>query len=234
MQHAKKFVLIPEDQLIKNTPSQQQMTEFDHQMSKILNSKLPDYEKMQRYYELLRRKMNLQDYNLPGIAYENHAFEDEHPVQKDEPVKLKGEIKPKVDENYMSIILESVPKTYKNQASTLLNILKDKPNILSWNEQGEVFFRDKKYQQSNLADLFNMIFTNRKSSTITAKEEFLQTLQELNTPRHYIKNKYLKTPFVKQEILTLPVKRKQYVKPVVKRNRLDEKPKYDEIHWESF
>ncbi|GFU22248.1 uncharacterized protein NPIL_593161 [Nephila pilipes] len=140
MQHAKKFVLIPEDQLIKNTPSQQQMTEFDHQMSKILNSKLPDYEKMQRYYELLRRKMNLQDYNLPGIASENHAFEDEHPVQKDEPVKLKGEIKPKVDENYMSIILESVPKTYKNQASTLLNILKDKPNILSWNEQGEVFF----------------------------------------------------------------------------------------------
>ncbi|GFT83635.1 uncharacterized protein TNCV_2825761 [Trichonephila clavipes] len=205
--------------------------EFDHQMSKILNSKLPDYEKVHLYYELLKRKMNLQDYNLPGITSENHAFEDEHTVQKDESVKVKEEIKPKVDENYMSIILESVPKTYKNQASLLLNFLKDKPNTLNWNEHGEVSFKDKKYQHPNLADLFNMIFTNRKPSTIIAKEEFLQ---ELNIPRHYIKNKYLKTPFVKQEMQAVPVKRKQYVKPVVKRNRIDEKPKYDEIHWESF
>ncbi|GFX52721.1 uncharacterized protein TNCV_3980241 [Trichonephila clavipes] len=74
------------------------------------------------------------------------------------------------------------------------------------------------------ADLFNMIFTNRKPSTIIAKEEFLQALQELNIPRHYIKNKYLKTPFVKQEMQAVPVKRKQYVKPVVKRNRIEEKP----------
>ncbi|GFR24879.1 hypothetical protein TNCT_496881 [Trichonephila clavata] len=61
----------------------------------------------------LKRKMNLQDYNLPGITSENHAFEDEHPVQKDEPVKLKEEINPKVEANYMPIILESVPKFYK-------------------------------------------------------------------------------------------------------------------------
>ncbi|GFW87799.1 hypothetical protein TNCV_1359031 [Trichonephila clavipes] len=100
-----------QDQLIKNTPSHQQVTEFDHQLSKILNSKLPDYEKVHLYYELLKRKMNLRDYNLPGITSEkHHAFEDEHTVQKDASVKLKEEIKPKVDENYMSIILESVPK----------------------------------------------------------------------------------------------------------------------------
>ncbi|GFW46562.1 hypothetical protein TNCV_1936321 [Trichonephila clavipes] len=136
--------------------------------------------------------MNLQDYNLPGITSENHAFEDEHTVQKDESVKLKEEIKPKVDENYMSIILESVPKTYKNQASLLLNT-----------------------------------FLKIKPSTIIAKEEFLQALQELNIPRHYIKNKYLKTPFVKQEMQAVPVKRKQYVKPVAKGNRIDEKPKYE-------
>ncbi|GFT69242.1 uncharacterized protein TNCV_2253951 [Trichonephila clavipes] len=30
-----------------------------------------------------------RDYNLPGITSENHAFEDEHTVQKDESVKLK-------------------------------------------------------------------------------------------------------------------------------------------------
>ncbi|GFR06857.1 PR domain zinc finger protein 4 [Trichonephila clavata] len=68
-----------------------------------------------------------------------------------------------------------------------------------------------------------MIFTNRKQSTVIAKEEFLQALQELNIPRHYIKNKHLKTPFVKHEMLTVPVKRKQYVKPVVKQNKIDEK-----------
>ncbi|GFS54040.1 hypothetical protein TNCV_3762371 [Trichonephila clavipes] len=100
-------------------------------MSKILKSKLPDYEKKtHNYYELLKRKMNLQDYNLPGITSENHAFEDVHLVQKDESGKWKEEIKTKVGENYIRIILESVRKTYKNQA-LLLNILKDKPNILN-------------------------------------------------------------------------------------------------------
>ncbi|GFV26496.1 hypothetical protein TNCV_3361521 [Trichonephila clavipes] len=81
MQHAKNFVLIPEDQLIKNTPRQQQMTSFDPQMSKILKTS------------------------------ENPALEYEHLVQKDESGKWKEEIKTKVGENYMSIILESLSKT---------------------------------------------------------------------------------------------------------------------------
>ncbi|GFY03806.1 hypothetical protein TNCV_1195861 [Trichonephila clavipes] len=82
MQHAKNFVLIPEDQLIKNTPRQQQeVTQFDQKMSKILKTS------------------------------ENPALEYEHPVQKDESGKWKEEIKTKVGENYIRIILESLSKT---------------------------------------------------------------------------------------------------------------------------
>ncbi|GFV98529.1 hypothetical protein TNCV_4848591 [Trichonephila clavipes] len=73
-------------------------------MSKILKSKLPDYEKKHNYYKLLKRKMNLQNYNLPGVASENPALEYEHLVQKDESGKWKEEIKTKVGENYMRII----------------------------------------------------------------------------------------------------------------------------------
>ncbi|GFX53975.1 hypothetical protein TNCV_1155061 [Trichonephila clavipes] len=87
-------------------------------MSKILKSKLLDYEKKKHnYYELLKRKMNLQNYNLPGVASENPALEYEHLVQKDESGKWKEEIKTKVGQNYMRIILESLSKRHKNQAS---------------------------------------------------------------------------------------------------------------------
>ncbi|GFU52144.1 hypothetical protein TNCV_774861 [Trichonephila clavipes] len=75
--------------------------------------------------------MNLQNYNLRGVASENPALEYEHLVQKDESGKWKEEIKTKVGENYMRIILVFIKDIKIKHRSTLLNILKDKPNILN-------------------------------------------------------------------------------------------------------
>ncbi|GFS77534.1 retrovirus-related Pol polyprotein from transposon 297 [Trichonephila clavipes] len=63
---------------------------------------------------LMRWALALQPYNFRIVhrsASENPALEYEHLVQKDESDKWKEEIKTKVGENYMRIILESLSKT---------------------------------------------------------------------------------------------------------------------------
>lgn len=46
MEFATKYALVPEEDLSRHVPTKKQMTEFDVAMSKILNSSLPDHEKI--------------------------------------------------------------------------------------------------------------------------------------------------------------------------------------------
>ena len=205
MEHAEKYALIPEELLSKHIPSQQQMSEFDLAMSKILNSSKPDHEKVQKYYDLLKRKMNLEEYNPP---WKSSSKEEE-----DEPSKKEDLIKPLIKEeqsgnNYNDTVLNAVPQNMKRQANNLLQMLKSHPNTLRWNDKGEVIYKDQKLPQLNIADLFNLIFARHKMKTLIAKDEFLQALDELNVPKHLIKNKQLFNISVKPKSLTPPKKRK--------------------------
>lgn len=194
MEYAKKYVLVPDQRLSNHTPSGEQLSEFDKAMSKILNSKLDEHIKVQRYYDLLQRKISLQENNQPWTT-----------VKEENPPEFKS---PKQDpeEDYSTVILNSVPSKLKRQAVSLLQLLKAHSNILRWNKQGQITFKDQHLKDSNLADLFNLIFTNRKLLHIPAAYEFLQALREMNIPKHYIKNKQL---LQYNESLSTPVKKKK-------------------------
>lgn len=193
MEFAKKYALVPEDSLSKHVPTQKQMSDFDKQMLQILNSPLNDYEKVQRYYELLQKKRSIEINNLPWSSQTIVEDEKEEFQQNMEEKPLTAK------EDYSTIILNSVPKQSKKKAEVLLQLIKRNPSILQWNEKGEMSYNNQSYPNSNLADLFNLIFTNRKSSDFTGKDDFLKALHELNVPEHYIKNKNLSNNFFKRE-----------------------------------
>lgn len=200
MEFAKKYALVPEDMFSKHVPNKKQMTEFDREMSNILNSSLDDYEKVQRYYELLQKKMNIENFNLPWKTSTSNP--------EKEPPKTKSTEEPKAseeeDDDYTLTVLNSVPTSLKKQAEGLLHILKKHSDILTWNKHGEITYKDRKHDHSNLADLIGMILTNRKNIHIKGKEDFLSALNEMNAPRLFIKNKHLSTveePVIKKEEL---------------------------------
>lgn len=195
MQYAKKYTLVPEESLSKHTPSPKQLSELDKEMSSVLNSSMNEYEKVQRYYEILQKKMNLENFNLPWTSTVEKQEEREQQHQHSDK---KPTIK---EEDYSSIILNSVPTSFKRQAGTLLQLMGNRPDIIKWNDRGELFHRGQSLPNSNIADLFNLIFTNRKSVDVIGKTDFLKALKELNIPRYYIKNKNVMLP-IKQEILT--------------------------------
>lgn len=221
METAEKFALIPEEMLSKHTPTEKEISDFDRAMLKILNSSLPDHEKVRQYYELLKRKINLQDFNPPWIPKsqgepETHPQEKElenHPEKDEKNFSLKQELickrTPTAREKqdiYTPVILNSVHPRFTKQAEYLLQLLKSHPNIISWNEQGELLYKDQVFPKSNLADMFNLIFSNRKVKNFLGKNEFFQALEEINVPKHFVKNRHI---HAKQEILSTPTKIKK-------------------------
>lgn len=76
MEHARKFVLLPEEQVSRHIPSKTQMSEFDKEMHKVLQSNLSDYEKVLQYYTLLQKKQNIENFNLPWIKQMPEAEEE--------------------------------------------------------------------------------------------------------------------------------------------------------------
>lgn len=224
MEFAKKFALVPEEALNKHTPSQKQLSELDKALLKILNSSLPDYEKVQRYYELLQRKMNLQENNLPWIQRSDEEVEQQPAKPEQDSVKQDSakqeptttttqetvnpeHIKQEIDYNQLPLTL--VPSRMKKQALKLLEFLKTSPHKLEWNEKGIVSFKNKKIQNSNIADFFHLIFSTNKKVPINAQGELLQVLKEMHVPQSFIKNKNL----LSRPMSTPKVRKQSHVNP---------------------
>lgn len=219
MQYAKKYALVPEDTLSKHVPSQQHLSHFDQAMAKILTSNLPDHEKIQQYYKLLKRKMDMQEFNLPWMTHteEKNETDEQETSSKHEHLEKNAEKEPpspvKQEYEYSQAIINAVPRSFQKQAQDLLQFIKSHPNTLRWNNKGEMIYKNENLPDSNIADLFHLIFTHQKPKNLTAKTEFLQALQELNVPKFYVKNKALLETPVKHEIVSSPpnVKKRKHV-----------------------
>lgn len=198
MEFAKRFALVPEETLTKHSISKKQLSELDQAMIQILNSSLEEHEKVIRYYELLQKRLKLKQFNpthkLAQVESTQPLSEGEKPLSEDPQER-------KLHDSYDDFILNSVAPNLKRRAQSALSVLKSRPNILSWNDKGEIIYHGEKIQQSNIADLFNLIFTDKKKTFIPAKDSFLNALEELNLPKQFIRNKYLKvsSPDVKKK-----------------------------------
>jgi len=56
MTQVKKFALIPEELVVKHAVSNKRLKELDKLMIKILNSDLPDHEKLMHYHDKYFKK----------------------------------------------------------------------------------------------------------------------------------------------------------------------------------
>jgi hypothetical protein len=189
MEFAKKYALVSEDQLSKHVPTQKHMSDLDNEMSRILNSSLNEYEKLRKYYDILQKKLNMENFNLPWKTSTPEITSHDPAIKEENPIKQE----PQKELCYDSMILNSVPPSMRNQANHLLQILKNHSNMLSWNEKGEISLHNQKYEHSNIGDLFNLLFTHNKKKPVKAQHEFLSVLHDMNVPKHLIKNKYLST-----------------------------------------
>ena len=139
MKHAKRMILVPEDvyarfeqkQNIESSPMVRNMMNADREMTNVLQrTDVSDSEKEKLYHTNLERYMNLQqqkDNQIPTVQLA---------VKNNEGNKIE---KPQETVNRSdSVVVENTPKSMRERAAACLNRLKTRPDIISWDETGQV------------------------------------------------------------------------------------------------
>ena len=150
------------------------MTELDQQMKAALDSPGDVAHKVQTYNQILQRFL---------LQQENH---EQTPIQVQiKPPPLSREKSDPVEADVMA----SLPKSFHSKAEYLLTRLRNDPNV-DWNARGEVSLDHRLIPGSNLADLINDIFRDKKSVfDPVGSLEFANHLHAMNVPREFIGNK---------------------------------------------
>ena len=130
----KRMILVPEDayarfeqkQKFETSPIIKNMINADTDMTNILQrTDVDDTEKQKMYYANLERYLNLRqqkDSETPTIRI---ALSAENAQLSDE------------------VIVKHIPKTMQSRATAILNRLKERADVITWEKTGEVKLEDK-------------------------------------------------------------------------------------------
>lgn len=187
MEYARKVVLVPEERFNRHIASEEQLSDLDKEMKKILFSKEHDDVKIKLYNEVLQKRINISLQNLPVKPDERKPVEET--ARKDEVGKDKVKREQTGDTSMETIIYDTVPKNLKRYAQNIVSVFKKHSNVVSWNSKGEFIFRGNVMRNSNIADLVDGLLRHNKNiHGLPASAEFLQVVKEVNLPSTYIKN----------------------------------------------
>ena len=171
MEHAKKMVLVEPRQIEKwkETPTDKALSKLDGQIYEVLHRDIADDEKAKLYSNSLNRYLNL---DKPSVLtkFESKAID----VEDSDDVE--------------SMVLDTIPKKWKPQASRLLKHLKSNPDV-SWSEKGELVLKKTTVPKTHVVDLVNDLL--RKRTTTPAPvgwKQLANALKEYNVPRELIGN----------------------------------------------
>ncbi|GBM14173.1 hypothetical protein AVEN_60991-1 [Araneus ventricosus] len=152
MEYAKKFILVPNDQISKHVPTEETLSELDREMSAILKNKgISDDEKIKLYMQVLQKRLNILDHN--NIVKETIS-EAQHTEEEKQDLVEKSDL-------MEHLILESAPKNLKSNTRNILNYLKKFSRLNALDSQGRIDLQGKEcqeFQRSRLDQIFADIF----------------------------------------------------------------------------
>jgi hypothetical protein len=191
MKHAKRMVLVPEDvfarfeqkQKLESSPIVTNMIKTDSEMSNILQrTDMDDTEKQKLYYTNLERYLNLRqqkDNQIPTVqlAMKNNEKDEDKKPAPQETMTLSD-----------SVIVDNIPKSMRQRAKSILNCLKTRPDMISWDETGQVKLNGVQIPYSNISDLIGDAVRSRKNFNPNCSKEFFRVLAKINMPKDLVRN----------------------------------------------
>ena len=84
-----------------------------------------------------------------------------------------------------SLILQAIPKMYRNKAAAILSHIAYS-DILQWNNKGEIIYHGRDIPDSHITDLLRDSQQEHKDPNLIGISEFYQALAELNIPEGLI------------------------------------------------
>ena len=123
-------------------------------------------ERLLRYEE--------RDKQKPEIMYGGGEKEEEEKLQED---ALSAEM-----------IVRGIPKTMKTRAEALLAHLKERGDVITWDDMGQVLVDGVLIPKSNISDLVSDAMRSRKHFNPVGVREFYSVLNKINVPKDLVRN----------------------------------------------
>ena len=180
----KRMVLVPEDafnryeqrQRLETSPIMSNMINKDTQMSNVLQREgMSDDQKQKMFNAELERYLELRqqkDSQIPSVRVIDNG---------------KGQQQPETQLPDV-VVMEPIPKSMRSRATALLNRLKTRPEVITWDKTGQVKIEGETILDSNISDLVSDAMRSRKNFNPTGAKEFFQALSKLNVPKDLVRN----------------------------------------------
>ena len=191
MKQAKRMTLIPEEMLeryeqrqrLATGPLMANMIQKDTQLADTLERPdIGDDDKQKLFNAQLERYLDIKHQKDATIPTVRVATSGNAPVEA-----VGGEQNEQLQD---AVILEGVPKTMRDRAARLLDRLKARPDMISWNGTGQVRIEGEPVPLSNISDLVSDAVREkeRKNFNPAGAKAFFRVLTELNVPKEIARN----------------------------------------------
>ena len=86
------------------------------------------------------------------------------------------------------MIVRGIPKTMKLRAEALLAHLKERGDVITWDDMGQVLVDGVLIPKSNISDLVSDAMRSRKHFNPVGVREFYSVLNKINVPKDLVRN----------------------------------------------
>ena len=138
------------------------LSRIDSAIEDILQSDIPDDEKVKRY----------------TIALNKYRAIDQYEPRVSESLKK---------EDFESDVIQSVPLAQQYKAKRLLDYLKKDPDI-QWSDRGELIHRQNLVRNSNVVDLISDLLRKSTTTAPDGWQEVAQSLAKSNVAKEFVTN----------------------------------------------
>ena len=124
--------------------------------------------------------------HYPGGNYPGHDYLYNYPKYPGSMIG-RGEDE---ETGSMSIemIVRSIPKSMKKRAEALLAHLKEREDVITWDDMGQVLLNGVLIPRSNITDLVSDAMRPRKNFNPIGVHEFYKVLKDINVPKDIVRN----------------------------------------------
>ena len=113
---------------------------------------------------------------------------EERDKQKPEILYGGGEEEPQEDTLSVEMIVRGIPKTMKTRAEALLAHLKERGDVITWDDMGQVLVDGVLIPKSNISDLVSDAMRSRKHFNPVGVRDFYNVLNKINVPKDLVRN----------------------------------------------
>ena len=99
-----------------------------------------------------------------------------------------GEGEEETDSLSVEMIVRGIPKTMKSRAEALLAHLKERGDVITWDDMGQVLVDGVLIPKSNISDLVSDAMRSRKHFNPVGVREFYNVLSKINVPKDLVRN----------------------------------------------